>query len=144
MTGNDPELNLPAFHPFTGMDVWRLLASTAAGQPDSTYLIWQPFDAAPVSWTFSQFHADAREIAAGLTAQGVGTGDRVIIHLENCPEFLLAWFACAAIHAIGVTTNVRCSADEFAFFVERWPVTPRRRAGVTGCPGDGSVRRRRR
>src|SRR5574337_431928 len=93
-----------------------------AGQPAS-----RPFDAAPVSWTFSQFHADAREIAAGLTAQGVGARDRVIIHLENCPEFLLTWFACAAIHAIGVTTNVRCSADEFAFFVERWPVTPRRR-----------------
>src|SRR5574340_1255081 len=58
------QISLPVFHPFTGMDVWTLLESHASTQPDSPFLIWQPFDAEAVSWTFAQFHAHARAIAA--------------------------------------------------------------------------------
>ena len=43
-------------------------------------------------------------------------GDRVLIHLENCPEALLAWHACVWIGAVAVTTNARAADDELAYY----------------------------
>jgi crotonobetaine/carnitine-CoA ligase len=51
-----------------------------------------------------------------MSARGIAPGDPVLIHLENCPEMLVAWFACACVGAIAVTTNARCSAEELAYF----------------------------
>jgi crotonobetaine/carnitine-CoA ligase len=39
-----------------------------------------------------------------------------LIHLENCPEFVISWYACAAIGATAVTTNTRSVADEMRYF----------------------------
>lgn len=109
---------MPSAHPFLGSDVWGLLADTADAAPDSPLLTWQPFDADARTWTYGEFRTDCEAVAASLQDRGVAAGDRVIIHMENCPEFLLAWFACAAIHAVAVTTNARSSADELAYFIE--------------------------
>lgn len=108
---------LPAFHPFLGTDVWRLLTDRADDRPGDIVMTWQPFDGESVTWTYAELRDQARAVAAGLQARGVTEGDRVLIHLENRPEFLLAWFACAALHAIAVTTNARSSADELAYFL---------------------------
>ncbi|RYD19943.1 MAG: ATP-dependent acyl-CoA ligase, partial [Lysobacteraceae bacterium] len=54
--------------------------------------------------------------AADLLARGIAPGDRVIIHLENCPEFLLLWFGCAYAGAVAVTTNTRSTADDIGYF----------------------------
>ena len=43
-------------------------------------------------------------------------GDRVLIHLDNCPEFVISWFACAAVGAVAVTTNTRSAGEELGFF----------------------------
>ena len=48
---------------------------------------------------------------------GVRSGHFVNLHLDNCPEFLLAWFACARIGAIAVTTNTGSSQEELEFFL---------------------------
>jgi crotonobetaine/carnitine-CoA ligase len=98
------------------MDAWSLLADRTARAPQSRLLTWQPFEGDRREWTYAQFRRDAASVAAGLSARGVRRGDRVIIHLENCPEFLVAWFACAALGAVAVTTNARSAADEFAYF----------------------------
>jgi carnitine-CoA ligase len=112
------QVALPSVHPFLGADVWSMLCATAAGSPQKPLLTWQPFDAESRTWTYEEFVAESEAVAAGLQERGVEAGDRVIIHMENCPEFLLAWFACAAIHAVAVTTNSRSSADELAYFIE--------------------------
>jgi crotonobetaine/carnitine-CoA ligase len=54
--------------------------------------------------------------AAGLHARGVRPGERVLIHLENCPEAIVAWLGCAAAGAVAVTTNARSSPEELAYF----------------------------
>lgn len=111
-------IELPEIHPFIGTDVWSMLTESAAKVPDKELLTWQPFNAEPVVWTYSAFVAQCREVAAGLQARGIRAGDRVVIHMENCPEFLLSWFACAAIHAVAVTTNSRSSVDELAYYID--------------------------
>lgn len=42
----------------------------------------------------------------------------MLIHLENCPEFLLAWFGCAALGAVAVTTNARSATDELRYYAQ--------------------------
>ena len=59
-----------------------------------------------------------RRLAAGLAARGMTKGDKVLIHAENCPEVVLAWYACATVGAVGVTTNTRSVGAEMTYFAE--------------------------
>ena len=106
----------PTQHPFNGFDVAELLRIRAHTRADHPFLIWEPFDSATETWTYARFHDDVCRLAAGLARRGVRAGDRVLIHLDNCPETLLAWYACADLGAVAVTTNARSSAEELAYF----------------------------
>lgn len=107
----------PSLNVFSGCDLPWLLDSQAKSRPNKTFLAWEPFEGERRSWTFSEFSAATRACASGLRDRGVRSGHFVNLHLDNCPEFLLAWFACARIGAIAVTTNTDCSREEFAFFI---------------------------
>lgn len=111
-------------NPFAGLDVPWLLKSQAVARPDKTLLTWVPFDGASRSYTYAAFHDLVRRVAAGLRARGVAEGVHVLVHLENCPEFLIAWFALAELGAVAVTTNTRSSVRELAYFI-----------GHSGCSG---------
>ena len=108
---------LPDIHPFLGMDVWSMLTGRADEHPDRPLLTWESFDDEPQTWTYAQFVDASAAVGAGMQARGIEAGDRVIIHMQNRPEFLFTWFACAAIGAVAVTTNSRSSADELAYFI---------------------------
>ena len=56
--------------------------------------------------------------AGALHAQGVRFGERVMLHLDNCPEFVIAWFACARLGAVAVSTSTRSVARDIAYFAE--------------------------
>ena len=113
---------LPSVHCFSGYDIFCLLEYHAQTKPDKPFLIWEPFDdnssISERTWSYKKFTLCALQIAAGLNARGVGRGDKIIIHMENCIEMLLGVFACARIGAIAVVTNSRSSEDELGYFVE--------------------------
>ena len=106
----------PPLHPFNGFDIPALVALRARLRPDHPFIIWEPFTGASETWTYARFHHDVRRIAAGLAKRGVRSGESVLLHFDNCPETVLAWYACAHIGAVAVTTNARSSADELAYF----------------------------
>lgn len=112
-------VQLPDFHPFINADIPWLIRRSAAAHAERTLMIWEPFEGEPRRWTYAQAYADVRRIAAGLLERGVGAGDAVIVHLENSPESLLAWLACAEIGAVAVTTNVRSAGEELRYFAEK-------------------------
>ena len=95
-----------------------MLTARADLHPAAPLLTWVPFDGPTRNWTYGEFARDARAAAGGLRRRGVGAGDRVIIHMENRPEFAIAWFACAALGAVAVTTNARSAVDELRYFAE--------------------------
>ena len=105
-------------HPFSGTDVWDLVQMRAQRSGDQIAFVWHPYDGSPREWTYRELARDAAGLAAGLQRRGIGPGDRVLIHLENCPEFVIAWYACAEIGAVAVTTNTRSVADEMRYFCE--------------------------
>jgi crotonobetaine/carnitine-CoA ligase len=107
----------PPLHVFSGCDVAWLLDSQERRRPDKEFLAWEPFEGARRSWTFAEFSAASRACASGLLERGVRSGHFVNLHLDNCPEFLIAWFACARIGAIAVTTNTGSSPEELAYFI---------------------------
>lgn len=105
-----------AYHPFAGQDFNWLLASRAERSPHRLFLAWEPFESSPRQWTYAQFYGWVGQIAAGLRIRGLREGDRLLLHLDNCPEFLAVWCACAELGVLVVTTNTRSSADEVAYF----------------------------
>ncbi len=113
-----PLLRPSDLHPFHRLDVPSLLAHRAATRRDHPFIIWEPFEGQAVTWSYGQFHAQVGRIAGGLARRGVVAGDRVLIHLDNCPESLLAWYACGWIGAVAVTTNARAADDELAYYAE--------------------------
>ena len=113
-----PLLRPTDLHPFNRMDVPTLLAQRAATRRDHPFIVWEPFEGPAETWTYDRFHNEAGRIAGGLARRGVVAGDRVLIHLDNCPETLLAWYACTWLGAVAVTTNARAADDELAYYAE--------------------------
>ena len=110
---------LPArTHTFSGTDVWDLIRMRAQRSADQIAFVWHPYHGPAREWTYRELASDAASLAAGLQRRGTGPGDRVLIHLENCPEFVISWYACAAIGAVAVTTNTRSAADEMRYFID--------------------------
>ncbi|HZP29461.1 MAG TPA: class I adenylate-forming enzyme family protein, partial [Acidimicrobiia bacterium] len=76
-------------------------------------IAYRNLDAA-TSITFAEWDAESNRMARGLSALGIGKGDRVSIYLPS--EEVLHWIvAYAAIHKAGavvVPTNTRLSARE--------------------------------
>jgi crotonobetaine/carnitine-CoA ligase len=102
--------------PFAGMDVPWLLRMRSQSRRDHPFLIWAPFDAPARSWSYGEFHERVGALAAGLAGRGVKPGEYVLIHLDNCVEAVLAWFACVELGAIAVTTNTRSAPAEMEYF----------------------------
>src|SRR6516225_4667980 len=102
--------------PFAGLDVPWLLEMRSQSRRDHPFLIWAPFDAPSRTWTYGEFHERVGALAAGLARRGIKPGDFVLIHLDNCIEAMLAWFACVELGAIAVTTNTRSAAAEMDYF----------------------------
>ena len=92
-------------------DTWKSLPSMffeIAEQGADEAFMWkkQAGSYTPLSWRDTA--RQVREMAKGLAALGVTTGDRVVIAAENRPEWVIADLAIMALGAISVpayTTN---------------------------------------
>jgi crotonobetaine/carnitine-CoA ligase len=101
-----------------GQDIPWLIEHWADRKPDHPVLIWDPPEGEERTWTYRDLLVEMRSVAVGLVGQGVGRGDKVLIHADNCPEMLIAWLACATIGAVAVTTNTRSAPSEVAYFAQ--------------------------
>lgn len=122
-----PPIIDPHANPFTGWDIRTFLQAQALHHGDRPCMIWEPFEGEPRRWSYRSFVEAVARTGAGMAARGIGPGDRVILHLENCPELLFAWLGCAWIGAVGVTTNARSSGAEVSYFAD----LSRARAAIT-------------
>jgi crotonobetaine/carnitine-CoA ligase len=109
---------MTALSPFNGMNLDRLLQARRQERPDHPFLIWAPFDGETRTWTYHQFAADAARLAGGLAARGIGLGDRVLVHFENCPEALLVRFSLARLGAVCVATNAMAAGPEITHYAQ--------------------------
>lgn len=117
-----------------GRDVPWVLRRRVERYGDKPFVIWEPFEGDRKVWSYADFGRDVEALAGRLHERGVGIGDRVLVHLDNSPEFLISWFACARLGAVAVSTNTRSVARDMEYFAEH--------AGVVGAitsPGFASL-----
>lgn len=106
-------------NPFAGLNIPWLLQAQARNRPDHPFIIWAPFSDAPIeTFTYSRFQMEVKRLAAGLAGRGIKPGDKVLVHLNNCPEILLSWFALGVLGAVAVLTNTRAAEGELRYFAE--------------------------
>lgn len=86
-----------------------LLEDAADRWPDRTAMTFEG-----ESWTFYRLQRDVMAAAAGLAANGVGVDTRVLLLMENCPQYLIAQFALARVGAAFVTPNPYSTQHELA------------------------------
>ena len=67
--------------------------------------------------TFSQAHAQAEAIAGWLQSVGVKAGDRVLLYMQNCPQYAVAYYAILRANAVVVPVNPMNRADEFTHYI---------------------------
>ena len=94
------------------------LEQKAEAFPDKTFLIFEHPDEQTSSYTFSQLDQMVNRTANALLDMGVKKGDKVNLHLTNCPEFLFTWWAAAKIGAVTVPTNPLSPPDELSYPVQ--------------------------
>ncbi|KRF20748.1 AMP-binding protein [Nocardioides sp. Soil796] len=70
-------------------------------------------------WTYAEFSSAVLELARGLLAAGVQTGDRVGIWAPNCPEWTLVQYATAKIGAVLVNVNPAYRTHEVAYVINQ-------------------------
>src|SRR5690349_20328371 len=60
---------------------------------------------------YAELDAAIAELAAGLAAEGVRPGDRVVLRLRNTSDFVVALFACLRAGAIAVPTITQYAGE---------------------------------
>ncbi|MFT6887967.1 MAG: acyl-coenzyme A synthetase/AMP-(fatty) acid ligase, partial [Paracoccaceae bacterium] len=66
------------------------------------------------SWTYGEMRAAVLSAAAGLAAEGLMPGDRLMIRIGNDPRFPILFFGANAMGAVPVPTSTQLTGAELA------------------------------
>ena len=92
--------------------LWQVYAARAAAEPDAVGLRYLGRD-----WTWRELVVQAAHLAGALQARGVIRGDRVLLFMQNCPQFVMAFHAVLACGAVVVPVNPMNKADELPHYI---------------------------
>jgi fatty-acyl-CoA synthase len=101
--------------PYRDVTVGELLSRLAQALPDRAALV---YGGGP-RFTFAGLDQEARIIARGLIALGVGRGERVVLWATNVPEWVVLQFAIAKAGAILVTANTSLRARDIDYVLRQ-------------------------
>ncbi|WP_129779677.1 long-chain fatty acid--CoA ligase [Peristeroidobacter soli] len=102
------DITAPATNLFYNVEV------SATRYPDKAYLI---FFEAPLS--YSQFKDEAERLAGHLQQDcGVKAGDRVLLVMQNSPQFILAYYGVLRANAVVVPVNPMSVTAELEHYLE--------------------------
>ena len=92
------------------MNLGGMLARAAARAPDR-----RAITSGSLELSYAELNGRVDALAAGLTALGLGAGDRVVLWMRNCPEFIESFFACWKLGLVAVPVNPRLRGVDVAF-----------------------------
>jgi crotonobetaine/carnitine-CoA ligase len=92
-----------------------LLEAGSADHPSRVLLTFDDLEGTITDYTWREVLERSWECAMLLSELGVAAGGRVHLHLPNRPEFLFAWFGCAALGVSIIPSNILATADELAY-----------------------------
>jgi fatty-acyl-CoA synthase len=88
--------------------LWFNLEVSATRYPDKPAYV---FFGRPI--TYGDLKRQAEALAGWLQAHGVAQGDRVALFMQNCPQYVVAFYAVQRANAVVVPVNPMNRADEF-------------------------------
>jgi 2-aminobenzoate-CoA ligase len=68
--------------------------------------------------TYGELQKRVNRLANGLRSAGIDRGDRVLLRMPNCPEFIITWLACQKLGVVTVSTMPLLRARELAYIAE--------------------------
>ncbi|HKY77778.1 MAG TPA: AMP-binding protein [Acidimicrobiia bacterium] len=104
--------NGPSTQPLLGETIGENLERTAARVPDGLALVSRHQNR---RYTYAEFNAAVDEVARGLLALGLETGDRIGIWSPNNAEWVLVQYATAKAGVILVNINPAYRTSELAY-----------------------------
>jgi long-chain acyl-CoA synthetase len=90
------------------------LMRQARSRPESTAFTFQED-----VWTYHRLADESERVARGFAASGVKAGDRVVLHMMNRPEMLVAYYACFRLGAIAAPLRTAFKFAELAPMLQR-------------------------
>jgi acyl-CoA synthetase (AMP-forming)/AMP-acid ligase II len=70
-------------------------------------------------WTYFKLGYEVERLAAALLGRGVKPGERVVLHMANVPELVVAIYACFRIGAIAAPLYTRLKTPELRALLQR-------------------------
>lgn len=108
----------PTLDPSGTGTLYDAFAERVRAHGERTFLVFEDRDGTTTEYTYAAFHDRVLRLARGLADRGIGHGDFVLVHLGNCPEVLLSWFALARIGAVLVPSNTANTAPELQHILD--------------------------
>lgn len=68
-------------------------------------------------WTYAELLARVNRMAGGLSRMGVRKGERVLLALPNCPEYVISFFAVQKLGAVIVNAGPLVGADDLTSII---------------------------
>jgi fatty-acyl-CoA synthase len=93
--------------------LWDNLEISARRYPDKAALVF--FGRV---YSYQELRLAAERLAAQLHAVGVRKGDRVMLDMQNCPQFVIAYFAILRANAAVVPVNPMNRAEELKHYID--------------------------
>lgn len=93
----------------SGVNISELLEERARQHGQRTFLICEDRE-----YSFETIQDQSARVAANLAAHGVGRGDKIVLLMGNCLEFLYVFLGAGRIGAVIVPVNPTLKADEIA------------------------------
>jgi len=81
------------------------------------------------TYSFRELHVEVQRMAAVLLGQGVKKGDRVLLFMQNCPQYAAAFYGVLRADAVVVPVNPMNRADEFTHYI----TDPAARVAITSA-----------
>jgi long-chain acyl-CoA synthetase len=104
---------LRGFHPRPA-SVWAMFAAAVARTPDAEAVV-----CGEQRLSYAEADAAAARLAAGFAGHGVQRGDRVVMFIDNRPEFITVLLALQRLGAIAVPVGVREQRPGLAYIARQ-------------------------
>lgn len=112
------DYNVPTTIRYPRVPAQDILQISAGTNPDKAALNFYGTE-----MTFWELRQQALRMANALGAIGVQKGERVGLHLPNCPQYIIAYLATLSLGAIAVNLNAMYTADELKPMIENTGMT---------------------
>jgi long-chain acyl-CoA synthetase len=104
--GLTPHLEYPS------LTLSQVLQKTAVQYPNHSAMLYQGH-----RWNYTELNEMVSQMSQLLKRLGVTSGDRVGIHLPNCPQFVIACYGSSRCGAITVTINPHFTGDDLDYII---------------------------